>query len=337
MEIYKRLKTALILLAVVFLIGTIGFRFVNAERASWIDAAYMTVVTITSVGFEEIVPLETNFAKIFAMAYMLVGLGLLLYVITTATALVIEGDLRRYYLQKRTGRMVRKMKDHSIVCGIGRQGTVVIQEFVRTGHPFVMVEGFPGRIDELHELYPNRPIVVGDATDEDILKAAGIETAKSLVCCLSEDRDNLLLVVTAKQIRPDLHVIAKVMEIPAMKKIQQVGADTVVSPTLIGGMRMASDVIRPTVNNFLDRMMRDKERTLRFEEVVIPEGSHACGKTLSELDPARKAGLIVLATKEANSEQFNFAPSGDTIIKESMTLIVLGDSSNVPKLRDSVA
>ena len=139
---------------IVFGIGLVGFRLVGPEGTTLIQAAYMSVVTITSVGFREVVPLDTNVAMLFGMVYMLVGMGVLLYVVTTTTAFVIEGYAKRLYMQRRTRRMVKKMKNHCIICGIGRQGTVVVDEFLRSNRPFVMVEGRPDRVDELHETYP---------------------------------------------------------------------------------------------------------------------------------------------------------------------------------------
>lgn len=330
---YQRLRTSLVLFAIVVVVGTVGFRIIGAEGTTWVDSAYMSVVTITSVGYGEVVELETDTAKVFGMLYMLVGLGVLLYVVTTTTAFVVEGDAKQLYHRKRAKRMIQKMQNHCVVCGSGRQGSVVADEFVRSTLPFVIVEGRMARVERLREKYPDVPIIHGDATEEEALREAGIDTAASLVCCLSEDRDNLLLVVTVKQIRPDIHVVCKVMEISDMNKLQRAGADTVVSPTLIGGVRMASEIIRPSVTGFMDKMMRGRNRTLRFEEVVIGPGSRAIGKSLAELKILQEYEMLVLAVCEPGNDEYDFAPCADTPIQEGITLIVLGNTENLPRLR----
>ena len=337
MDGYLRLRSTLLLFAAVFVVGMVGFHMIGPEGTRWIQSAYMAVVTITSVGYGEVVPLETDLAMIFGMVYMLVGLGVLLYVVTTATAFVVEGDARQLYHHRWARKMISKTKDHCIVCGSGRQGSVVADEFVRTGHPFVIVEGRPQRVERLHEKYPDVPVIQGDATDDEVLMKAGIERASSLVCCLSEDRDNLLLVVTAKQIRPDLHVVCKVMEIPDMNKLRRAGADTVVSPTLIGGMRMASEILRPSVTGFLEKMMRDKGHTLRFEEIVIGPKSKAIDKTIAELRIRQETEILVLSVRQPDSDDYSFAPGDDTKILEGMTLIVLGNVAHFPKLQTLLA
>ncbi len=336
MDALKRIGSSFTILGIVFFIGLAGFRIVGDGNPSMVDCAYMAIITLTTVGYGEAVALTSDIAKLFGALYAIMGMGVLLYVIATVTAFIVEGDARRILIERRTRKMVEKLQDHYIICGIGRQGLVIVQEFHKALRPFVMIEGNAERVRELQSEFPNVPVVEGDATDEAILVKAGIHKAAGLVCCLHEDRDNLLLVVTAKQARADIRIVCKVMEIQDMVKLQRAGADTVVSPTLIGGLRMASEMIRPSVVSFLDIMLRDKDKTLRVEEVVVPVESKAAGKTLADLDVTHNAGLVVVAIMRPGAEKFDYAPTGDLQIQEGMVLVVVGQVTNLPKLKSLV-
>ncbi|MBZ0255622.1 TrkA family potassium uptake protein, partial [bacterium] len=253
------------------------------------------------------------------------------------TAFIVEGEAKQFFWQRRIKKMMEKINQHDIICGLGRQGRVIADEYFKTKRPFVMVEANPEKIDELRENYPNTPVIEGDASDHIILETAGIQKAHGLIACLTDDRDNLLLVVTAKQMNPIVRIVCKVLNVQHLSKLNRAGADSVVSPTLIGGLRMASEMIRPTVVTFLDKMLRDKDRTLRVEEVPIPKGTQAKGMTLEQLDVNRNAGMVVVAIKLPNSEQFHYAPTQDTKIEDEMTLVVVGDVNNLPKVAELVA
>ncbi len=333
----RRLLDGCCVLVVVFLIGVIGFKFNGAENESWVDSFFMASITLTTVGFGHVTSVETNTAKIFTSIYCLTGMGFLLYVITTGTAFIVEGEAWELYWRRRVRKMVQQLNNHYIVCGIGRQGMVVANELKNTNRPFVMVEHDEERVKELNKLLPDVPVIEGDASENHILQAAGIDKAVGLIACLNDDKDNLMLVVTAKQMNKDLRIVCKGKDVQHMKKLSKAGADSVVSSTLIGGMRMASEMIRPSVVTFLDKMLRDKERTLRVEGVLVPKNSSAVGKNLDSLDINHKAGMVVVAIQNPGSDRFHYAPTGDTVVEEEITLIVVGDVQNIPKLEQLVA
>ena len=234
-------------------------------------------------------------------------------------------------------KMAGKLTGHYILCGVGRQGRVIANEFSRTQREFVIVERSEAGARDLRRLYPKVPVIQGDASDEDVLEIAGLDRAEGLVCCLTDDRDNLLLVVTAKQIRPDIKIVCRVMDVQDIKKLNRAGADVVVSPTLIGGMRMASEMMRPAVTSFLDKMLRHKGSEVRVEEVTVPEQSSKAGRTLAELDVSHNAGMVVVAIQEAGSDDFEYAPTGNQCIENGMVLVVVGPIANIPKLKKIVA
>ena len=317
----------------IFIVGVVGFKVLGVQEDSWLDAALMAVITFTTVGYGHETHLMSAGAKLFTIFFIIASMGFFLYVISALTGFVVEGELVRMFRRRQVRKMISKLEDHYIVCGIGRQGRVVANELHRTNRSFVMVERASDRHNELIDSFPGVPLIEGDTTDDDVLIEAGIKKAKGLVCCLSEDRDNLLLIVTAKHLNPDIRIVSRAMDIQDMVKLGRAGADSVVSPTLIGGMRMASEMIRPSVVTFLDLMLRDKDRTLRFEEIVVPADSPAIGKSLGDLDMNRRAGMVVVATWDTENERFNYAPAGDMVINEGTVLVVLGNVNNLPKVK----
>lgn len=337
MEQFQGQKRAIQLLILVFLTGTIGFKIID-PGASWTKAAFMSIVTLSTVGYGEIVNVEGSAsAMIFTMVFMLAGLGVLLYVVSGFTAFVVEGHAQRILMARRIRKMIDRLENHYIVCGIGRSGRVVADEMRKTNRPFVMIESNHDHVRALMEEFPDVPVIEGDATDDAVLKKAGIDKAAGVVCCLHEDRDNLLLTVTIKQLRPNIRIVCKVVDVRDLTKLHRAGADSVVSPTLISGMRMASEMIRPHVVSFLDVMLRDKDRTIRVEEVTVPIGSKAMGKTLRDLEVNRRTGLTVVAIWHPETAKFEYGPNGDSRLDEGTVLIVLGNVDNLPKLAALVA
>ncbi len=319
-------------LIVVFLAGVVGFKVFGTGEDTWIDSIFMASITLTTVGFGTVTHVESNTAKIFTSIYSVSGMGVLLYVITTGTAFIVEGEAWQLIWNRRIRKMVEKLDNHFIICGMGRQGMVVAQEFKKTNRPFVMVESNPDRIKELSHLMPDVATIEGDASENQILLDAGIEKSQGLVACLHDDRDNLMLVVTAKQIKPDLRIISKGREVQHITKLSRAGADSIVLPTLIGGMRMASEMIRPSVVTFLDKMLRSKDKTLRVEGVSIDKGASAIGRKLEDLDINEHGGMVVCSIQIPNSDNFIYAPPGKTILEEGMVLVVVGDVNNLPKV-----
>jgi voltage-gated potassium channel len=239
-------------------------------------------------------------------------------------------------------RVLDEIRDHIIVCGVGTTGVHVVEELVWTKWPLVAVDRDPVKLDRLQELTPDLlPTVVGDATEDETLERAGIRRARGIVAALTDDKDNLFIVVSARQLNPQLRIIAKGVDMQASEKLKRAGADSVVNPAFIGGVRMVSEMIRPQVVEFLDLMLRDKDKNLRIEEVVVPKGSPLVGKPMFAAQIRQHTNLLVVAVREpaasgAEPGRFVYNPGPETLIVENMALIVLGETESVHKLRGAI-
>jgi len=336
MEIRQRLIAGVLILGVVLGIGATGYVLLGQGEVTFLNALYMTVITLSTVGFTEVPDMSDRpEARLFTIFLILFGMGVLLFVVSTATAFIVEGEISDVFWRRRVQKMLKKLDNHFIICGAGRTGIHIINELHRTLREFVVIEDNEETVKTLRE-YENIPVIHGDATDDDILREAGIERARGLVAGLPTDKDNLYLTITAKQINPKLRVVAKGIDTKVNAKLFKAGADTVVTPNFIGGLRMASELIRPAVVSFLDLMLRDKRKTLRIEEVTIPPESPVANKTLKDVNIPTKTDLIVVAYRAPGKESFEYAPKAETVLLEGMALIVLGDVENLKRLEDLV-
>lgn len=332
MEIQRRIVLLLILLSSVVVFGIIGYMLI--EGWPLLDAVYMTVITMTTVGFGEVRPLS-NGGMIFTIVLVVGGAGVILYGISNITAIIVEGQLRDILRRRHMERAIKVLKDHYILCGCGQTGIRVAREFLETKKRFVIVEKEPSKIERLGEI--NKLLYIqGDATQDEILLTAGVKNAKGLVSALPKDKDNVFVVLSARNMNPGLRIVARAETEESGPKLKRAGADAVVFPTFIGGLRMASEMLRPQVVEFLDVMMRGKDMTLRIEEVEIHPGSRLAGKTLGEIEIPQKTGLIVVAIKESESGTYRYNPHASFKLKELDILIVLGEISHVKTLRKMI-
>jgi voltage-gated potassium channel len=293
----------------------------------------MTVITLTTVGYGEIIPMDNNpGGRIFTMILILFGMGILVYFASTVTAFLIEGQLEHVFWRKRMRQAIAELKRHVIVCGAGVVAGHLIEELVRVQRPVVAVlpqgSALPALAEQKELLH-----IVGDAADEEILTEAGIARASGLVAALELDRDNVLVTLTARQINPALRIVTMLVDPRNEQKLRRAGADSVVSPFLIGGMRLASEMIRPMVVTFLDTMLRDRDRNLRVEEIRVGRGSPAIGRPVGDLGIDDVPGLMLLALVEPSTQQWTFKPDGHARVAEGSTLIVMGDPHGVGELR----
>ena len=317
----------------VFAVGVVGYSIIGHGPHRFLDSLYMTVITLTTVGYAEIIPMDNNpGGRIFTMILILFGMGILVYFASTVTAFFVEGQLEHVFWRKRMRQAIAELRDHVIVCGAGLVAGHFIDEMIRVRRPVVAVVPQGGALPPLSEaqdlLYVN-----GDASDEDVLVEAGIHRARGLVATLDSDRDNALAILTARQTNPALRIVAMLVDVRNEPKLRRAGADSVVSPFRIGGMRMASEMIRPTVVTFLDSMLRDRDRNLRVEELRVGRGSPAIGRTLGEIDVNALPGLLLLAYLEPETAAWSYKPGPGTRIQEGATLIVMGDPGGVGELR----
>jgi voltage-gated potassium channel len=332
-EVKRRLATAGLAVLAVFAVGVIGYSIIDHGQHRILDALYMTVVTLTTVGYAEIIPMDNNpGGRIFTMILILVGMGILVYFVSAITAFLVEGQLEHVFWRKRMRQAIAELKHHVIVCGAGVVAGHLIEELLRVRRPVVAVVPQGGTLPPMSE-QQELPQIVGDAADEDTLAEAGVARAAGLVAALEQDRDNVLVTLTARQINPALRIVTMLVDPRNEAKLRRAGADSVVSPFLIGGMRMASEMIRPTVVTFLDTMLRDRDRNLRVEEIHIGRGSPAIGHPVAELKINEIPGLMLLALVEPSTHKWTFKPDGRSRVAEGATLIVMGDPGGVGELR----
>jgi voltage-gated potassium channel len=312
------------LVAVVVVIGMVGFYAIGQPKAGLVDAFYMTSITLTTIGYGEVVPVETTAAKLFTSLYAIAGFGMFVYLFSNVTAFMVEGGLDRYLWDRKMHRTIEKLKDHSVVCGAGNTGRHIIAELLETGRPFVLIDRDAEVVRGLHQqLGVAFPAVIGDATDDDVLRAAGVPRASGLIACISNDNDNLVIVLSARLMAPKLRIVARCIDEREQTKIRRAGADAVVLPNMIGGMRMVSEMVRPHVVTFLDVMLRDKERRLRVEEVPVPADSPLGGTTVGQLHARKIKDLLVVALREADGT-WRYNPEEHERMNPGMTIVFMG-------------
>jgi voltage-gated potassium channel len=326
----ERNKFITIVATVILLItiGTLGYQ--NLLRVALIDAFYMTVITISTVGFREIMPL-TNEAKIFTVFLIFTSLGILGYTFTSITALFMEGKFKTVWRKRKMENRIEKLKNHYVLCGAGETGQSSIKEFLKTQADFVVIDKNEDKIEALVD----RGIlaILGDATNEETLEKAKIREANGLICSMNNDAENVYTVLTARQMNKDLYIISRAVDKNSPEKLLKAGANNTISPYEIEGKRMASIVLRPSIISFLDVVTQAGEVVLDLEDVVICEKSKMINKSLKELKIPEKTGLIVLAIQRAGSKKMSFNPSSTEVVEADDILIVLGQEEQVNKLR----
>jgi len=312
----------------VIAIGIYGYSVLLG--VSFLDALYMTAITISTVGYGEVGEM-TGEAKIFTIFLIFSGLGVAGYGITSIFALFFEGQLKDAWRKRRMEYKIKELKDHYIVCGAGEVGNIVIQQFRENNLKFLVIENNQERVEELKK--EGILTVNDDATSEDTLIHARIKEAKGLVASLSNDAENVFTVLTARQLNPNIYIIAKAIEKNAYKKLEKAGANNTISPNEIGGRRIAAMVIRPSVISFLDVMTKADNVLIDLEEVKIGPGSDLKEKSLREAKVPERSGLIVLAIRHKENNKINFNPSSKEVLHEGDVMIVLGKPEQVDLLK----
>ena len=327
--------TALFFFAVI-LIGTVGYTVI--ENWSVGDAIYMTVITLTAVGFDEVNPLTPQ-GRVFTGFILFMGITGLGLWFAFLTSFIVELDLRDAFRRRRTLREVGKMKEHVIICGAGRTGSQVIEELLMAGEDFVVVERDLEKIRNLQELMPDLLIIEGDATVDHFLEDAGIENARGLIASLSADTDNLFVCLTARALRSDLEIVARAYEEETVPKLYRAGANHVVSPNASGAIRMASYMLRPVVVSFLDVATRSPDLTLRMEQETVSDSSPLIGKPLMDAQIPQNTGLIVIGLRKKNpagaeeAYTYVFNPQASTTLGAGDVMIVLGKPEQINELK----
>ena len=323
----QNIKVAGLILLSILMVGTFGY--MGIEGSSFLDALYMTVITITTVGFGEVVPLGTS-GKIFTMGLVFVGVSFVLYVFGKVTETVVEGGLQKALGRINMDKKLSKISGHYIVCGYGRIGTVICQSLKDDGREFVVVENSPEEIKTLASL--GYLFVAGEAADDEVMIRAGVKRAKGLIAVVSSDAENVYITMSAKVLNPDLFVMGRSSgKKGADTKLLRAGADKVISPYYVGARQMANMVLRPTVIDFLDLTVHGS-LGLRLEELRVPESTAFANMSLMDSGIRKKYDLIVVAIKRGGEKEMLFNPSHLTVIKPGDIIIVLGDYDNIKRL-----
>lgn len=328
MDNRRKLLRILILLFIFISIGVIGYKCLL--DISWLDAIYMTVITISTVGYKEVGVFNEQ-AQIFSIIFIIMTISVIAYLISNLAGAIFEGDIKKAWRIKRMEKNISELKDHFIICGCGKTGKYTVKELVKYTTSFLVIEKSPKRVEELMEEGVNA--MLGDATEDEVLKKAGIDRAKGLVTLLRNDSDGVFVVLSARQLNPKLHIISRVFDEGAYKKYILAGANQTISPDEIGGHRIASTIVRPTVISFLDTLTHAGDMTFDLEDIIIRENSSLCDLELKNSKIPEKTGLIVIAIKKKQDRDILYNPKSNTILQEGDTMIVLGMEENIKKLR----
>lgn len=323
---FVKLRLSLFLLFATILFGSGCYVFI--EGMTPFEAFYMTMITISTVGFSEIKPL-TEVGRGITIIVIVMGISLLTYTLGQVARIFVEGELRRVLGRKKLERQIAALQDHYIICGYGRIGHVIVKELLATGTPLVVIDQNPAAIEGLEAigaLYLNM-----DATSEEALLAAGLHRARGLVTAVSSDADNVFISLSAKGIRPDIFILARASDVKNESKLLRAGASRVVCPYQMGGRRMAEILDKPTVVDFLDQTMMHNELGLQMEEAVIAEDSPLTGQTVVGSNLRQEFGVIIVAIKRKTGEMI-FNPGPQEVFQAGDVIVVLGKTLELERM-----
>lgn len=335
--VVARLLRATGLLAAIFFLGTFGYYYLTDGQYSMLDCAYMTVITLTTVGFTEVITVRGNpTLEIFTIMLIFFGMGTVLYFLSLLTAFVVEGDLRDLLWEKRMNKRINEMSQHFICCGIGETGSHVFGELVSGHYETVVIDCDRERIKHLLGEHPEQtPFLIGDATEDDTLRNAGIERAAGVVFSLGNDRDNLFATISARRLNPDILIVTRGEDPKSEEKFIMAGATSVIFTNVLGGMRMAAELIRPEVTSFLDIMIHDHGSYRRVEELEVPDGAHIIGKKLREVKIREVSDALVIAVYLGN-DRYKFNPGPDFEIESGQKLVCLVLVDDIPEIEEII-
>jgi len=321
----RRILTWAACLTSLIFLGSLGYIWL--EGWDFFDALYMTVITLTTVGFGEVRPLSRP-GRAYTMLLVLLGMGVLFYVVTALAQAVVEGQIRETLGRRKLQKQIKKLRDHYIICGFGRIGEIIARQLAQADIPLVVIENNPEVLNRLEG--SGFYFVAGDATREEVLLEAGIERAKGLVAVVSSDAGNVYITLTARSLNPKLFIVARGEDLGSRNKLLRAGADRVESPHEMGGRKMAHTILRPTVVTFMDLAMHEGVEW-SMEEITVGSSSPLLGLPLKDTGIRQKLNLILVAIKRADGE-FLFNPTPQTPILAGDTLIAVGLRPNLETL-----
>jgi len=328
-NIKQRIIPPIIVIIGVISFGTIGYTLV--EGWSIFDSLYMTIITLTTVGYEEVHSLSKA-GRFFTTVLILSGVGAMLYALGVGARVVIEGEIREILGRRKLSKKIENLKNHYIICGYGRMGKIICKEMIQNGAPFIIVEK---DTEILTTIEKDELSMQGDSTQDSVLKDAGIEKARGLISVLSTDADNLYVVLSARGLNPQLRIVARASEEGAKKKLLRAGADKVISPYHLGGLRIAHTILKPAVVDFIEFATRSGNLELQMEEIKVKGESHIVDRSLDECGIRKEMGIIIVAIKRETGEM-EFNPSSTSVIKPGDTLVAMGETKQLEALEDLV-
>lgn len=319
----KKLQLALTAIVVLIASGMVGFKLILGMP--WFDSFYFTLITLTTIGYGEPTNM-TEGGRVFAAVLIITGVGTIGYALSVAVQAVVESELLSAFGKRKMYKDINKLTSHYIVCGAGRVGAGVVRDIARSGHDFVVIEGDEGIADRL--LAQGHLVLMGDATNDDVLKAAGIERARGIVCAVSSDPDNLYITLTARDLNKEARIVARANDESAVGRLLKAGADRVVSPALSGSSKMSQMLLRPAVADFMELATMTERLELEIEQVEIGARSPFISTALKDTGIRSEHDVIVIAIKRASGEMI-FNPSADTLIEERDALVTIGSHSSL--------
>lgn len=324
-----KIKISLAILLTIFIVGTSGFHFI--EGWSLVDSFYVCIATISTVGYGDFAP-STTAGKFFAIFLIIFGVGMMFYTLVLLAETFIEGRLSILLGRGKLEKIIEKMSDHYIICGGGRIGFLICRELMAGKIPCLIIDNNPEVIQKAHEagfIYCK-----GDATQDKVLIAAGIKRAKGIVCVLPSDAENLYVILTAKELNQKIYIMARSEEEESERRLLRAGADKVMSPYSLGGVRMAMAILRPAMLDFIEISTSRQSLELRMEEISVRSNSPFISKTLEESGIRKRFGLIIVAVKK-DSGKMIFNPLANYIIEVGDRLIAMGEDENVKQFAQS--
>lgn len=325
MNLKRRIISPVIAIIGVISFGTIGYSVI--EGWNFFDSLYMTVTTLTTVGYQEVHAL-TNKGRTFTIILILFGVGAMFYAMGVAARVIFEGEIREILGRKKLNKKIEKIENHYIICGYGRMGKIICREMMQSNASFVVIEKTPGILNSIDK---DILVIEGDATQDSVLKTAGVERALALISVLSSDAENLYVVLSARGLNPKLKIVARASEEGVEDKLVRAGADKVISPYHIGGLRIAHTILKPAVVDFIEFATRSRNIELQIEEIKVKEGSNIVGQGLDECGIRKDLGIIIVAIKRAAGDM-EFNPTSASVIKQGDTLIAMGESKQLDAL-----
>jgi len=328
-KILNRATIVILIFFTIYLMSVWGYMLI--EGWSFTDSFFMTAITLSTVGYEQPRPLS-DAGRYFTSAVIFLGMVSVAFTISQITSFIVEGQLHDIIKDKNMNNKIKKLRDHYIICGLGRIGINVFEEFAKVSKNFVVIEMNQEKIEWLEKEHPTVLFIKGNAEEDEVLHKANIMSAKALISTFSSDASNIFVVLTARGINPQLNIISSASEQASLDKVKRAGANHIISPTVIGGLRIASMALRPNVISFLDILSKDGDILLRMEEIIIPKHSFLVGKFLMDAKIPQKTDVLVLGLKHHDQAKLVINPSSMTLLDEGTILITYGNEKQIEEL-----